>query len=145
MSCESLVSIFAASESKLGSFGSRHRRSRSRKSFLIILICWRSMTWVTGAFQVKNAMPRSVCRASASRVWSVPVPDPDSDRLQDVSFLSPLLEYGYLPAVEEHEEGSLGQKPMLLILPGFDGTFLSSFLQFPELHTIFDVRCMTGK
>jgi pimeloyl-ACP methyl ester carboxylesterase len=35
------------------------------------------------------------------------------------------------------------EKPLLLYLPGFDGTFLSPFLQFPELDTVFDVRCMT--
>jgi pimeloyl-ACP methyl ester carboxylesterase len=53
------------------------------------------------------------------------------------------LEYGYLPAIEEYENQTLRNKPLLLYLPGFDGTFLSPFLQFPELHTIFDVRCMT--
>ena len=64
-------------------------------------------------------------------------------RSRDVKFISPLLEYGYLPAIEEHENQTLSTKPLLLYLPGFDGTFLSPFLQFPELHTIFDVRCMT--
>lgn len=66
------------------------------------------------------------------------------ERSRDVAFVSPLLEYGYLPAVQEHEAGTLKEKPMLLLLPGFDGTYLTTFLQFPELHTIFDVRCMTG-
>lgn len=64
-------------------------------------------------------------------------------RSRNVQFISPLLEYGYLPAIEEHENQTLSRKPLLLYLPGFDGTFLSPFLQFPELHTIFDVRCMT--
>jgi len=45
--------------------------------------------------------------------------------------------------VEALESGSDAKKPVLLYLPGFDGTFLSPFLQFPELDTIFDVRCMT--
>jgi pimeloyl-ACP methyl ester carboxylesterase len=61
----------------------------------------------------------------------------------DVRFISPLIDYGYRPAVEELENGTLREKPLLLYLPGFDGTFLSPFLQFPELHTIFDVRCLT--
>ena len=45
--------------------------------------------------------------------------------------------------MEEFENGTLATKPLLLYLPGFDGTFLSPFLQFPELHTLFDVRCLT--
>lgn len=69
----------------------------------------------------------------------------DADKRESlpyVRFTSPLLEYGYPPAVLEYESGALQKKPLLLYLPGFDGTFLSPFLQFPELHTIFDVRCM---
>eukprot|EP00977_Amphora_coffeiformis_P020912 scaffold8628_cov149-Amphora_coffeaeformis.AAC.6 len=62
---------------------------------------------------------------------------------QHVRFISPLLEYGYPPAVSEFTTGALQEKPLLLYLPGFDGSFLSPFLQFPELHEIFDVRCMT--
>lgn len=65
-----------------------------------------------------------------------------STRPRNVRFMAPLLEYGYLPAIEEYENQTLSNKPLLLYLPGFDGTFLSPFLQFPELHTIFDVRCM---
>uniref|UniRef100_A0A7S2Y5Z5 AB hydrolase-1 domain-containing protein n=1 Tax=Entomoneis paludosa TaxID=265537 RepID=A0A7S2Y5Z5_9STRA len=64
-------------------------------------------------------------------------------RPHDVEFISPLLKYGYKPAVDAWESGEDVKKPILLYLPGFDGTFLSPFLQFPELHTIFDVRCMT--
>ena len=67
----------------------------------------------------------------------------ETTRPRSVQFISPLLEYGYLPAVEEYENKTISRKPLLLYLPGFDGTFLSPFLQFPELHTIFDVRCMT--
>jgi len=62
---------------------------------------------------------------------------------RNARFISPLLEYGYRPAVDDHESGKLAKKPLLLYLPGFDGTFLCPFLQFPELHTIFDVRCLT--
>jgi hypothetical protein len=65
------------------------------------------------------------------------------ERKRNVRFIAPLLEYGYRPAVEEYENQTLFNKPLLLYIPGFDGTFLSPFLQFPELHTIFDIRCMT--
>jgi pimeloyl-ACP methyl ester carboxylesterase len=61
---------------------------------------------------------------------------------RDVRFIQPLLQYGYKPAVDEYEDGTLQKKPLLLYLPGFDGTFLCPFLQFPELSTTFDVRCM---
>ena len=54
---------------------------------------------------------------------------------QRIRFISPLLDYGYPPAVTEFQDGTLEEKPLLLYLPGFDGTFLSPFLQFPELHT----------
>lgn len=65
-----------------------------------------------------------------------------SRRIGGVSFMSPLLAYGYRPAVEEYENRTLQEKPLLVYLPGFDGTFLSPFLQMPELHTVFDVWCM---
>ena len=64
-------------------------------------------------------------------------------RSPHVRFVSPLLEYGFPPAVTEYASGTYRDKPLLLYLPGFDGTFLCPFLQFPELDTIFDVRCMT--
>jgi hypothetical protein len=64
-------------------------------------------------------------------------------RSRHVRFVAPLLEYGYLPAIEDYESRALSNKPLLLYLPGFDGTFISPFLQLPELSTIFDVRCMT--
>ena len=76
-----------------------------------------------------------------------PVPPRRHDRCRNIRFLSPLLEYDYRPAVDEYHETngalSLRSKPLLLYLPGFDGSFLSIFLQFPELGTIFDVRCLT--
>ena len=65
------------------------------------------------------------------------------DRVRDARFCSPLLEEGYPPAVEEYETGTVDQKPLLVFLPGFDGTFLTIFLQLPELSTSFDVRCLT--
>ena len=61
----------------------------------------------------------------------------------DVSFIRPLLDDGYKPAVISHEEGE--EIPILLYLPGFDGTLLAPFLQFPELNTILDVVGMNIK
>ena len=60
-----------------------------------------------------------------------------------VSFISPLLEQGYAPAVDEYRSKSLQNKPLLLYLPGFDGTLVAPFMQFPELGTEFDVRGMS--
>lgn len=62
--------------------------------------------------------------------------------LSAVRFARPLLEAGYAPAVLEYESGALSEKPLLLYLPGFDGTLLAPFIQFPELGTEFDVRGM---
>lgn len=60
-----------------------------------------------------------------------------------IEFHSPLLEDGYPPAVVEAETGALRSKPLLLYLPGFDGTMLAPFLQYPSLGEEFDVRAMT--
>eukprot|EP00980_Cylindrotheca_fusiformis_P004822 scaffold1034_cov127-Cylindrotheca_fusiformis.AAC.3 len=62
---------------------------------------------------------------------------------KNVIFRAPLLDYGYAPTVQELQVGELAQKPMLLYLPGFDGTYICPFIQFPELGTEFDIRCMT--
>lgn len=59
-----------------------------------------------------------------------------------IQFVSPLLEDGYLPAVLEHEAQHSKFKPLLLYVPGFDGTILAPFLQFPSLGEEFDVRAM---
>jgi hypothetical protein len=67
----------------------------------------------------------------------------ENDRVRDVTFASPLLDYGYPPTVEEHENNTLSEKPLFLYLPGFDGTYICPFIQFPELADEFDVRCMT--
>ena len=45
--------------------------------------------------------------------------------------------------MEELLDGRMDDKPILLYLPGFDGTWMAPFLQFPELGTVFDLRCMT--
>jgi len=59
-----------------------------------------------------------------------------------IQFVSPLLEDGYPPAVLEYEQQLLKNKPILLYLPGFDGTVLAPFLQFPSLSECFDVRAL---
>ena len=69
-----------------------------------------------------------------------------SSALRAVTFVSPLLESGYPSAVVEAEQcrdlGISNPKPLLLYLPGFDGTLVAPFLQFPELGTVFEVRGM---
>ena len=65
------------------------------------------------------------------------------ERVRNVAFVSPLLDEGYPRVVEEFQNGTITDKPLLLYLPGFDGTWVAPFLQFPELSTIFDVRCLT--
>lgn len=69
--------------------------------------------------------------------------DPTTSRVRDIRFCSPLLDEGYPPVVEAYETGALNEKPLLICLPGFDGTFMSLFLQLPELSASFDVRCLT--
>ena len=59
-----------------------------------------------------------------------------------IQFVSPLLEDGYPPAVLEYEQQLIKNKPILLYLPGFDGTILAPFLQFPSLSECFDVRAL---
>ena len=63
-----------------------------------------------------------------------------------VTFISPLLEDGYPPAVKDYQDWirdkQSKRKPLLLYLPGFDGTLLAPFIQFPSLGEVFDVRGM---
>jgi len=75
----------------------------------------------------------------------------DENSNNRIQFVSPLLDDGYPPAVLEYERINddirnnnqrQRQKPMLLYLPGFDGTILAPFLQFPALGQEFDVRAM---
>ena len=73
------------------------------------------------------------------------VVDDEGSNNGHIQFVSPLLEDGYPPAVLEYEESNkyaIRSKPLLLYLPGFDGTILSPFLQFPSLGEEFDVRAM---
>lgn len=66
----------------------------------------------------------------------------DIDSPSRIEFISPLLQDGYPPAVKEYERVSSDPKPILLYLPGFDGTILAPFLQFPALGEEFDVKAM---
>jgi pimeloyl-ACP methyl ester carboxylesterase len=71
-----------------------------------------------------------------------------SSRSHRIDFVSPLLDYGYPPAVKDlklRQKNQMGEneKPILLYLPGFDGTYICPFIQFPELGTEFEVWCMT--
>jgi hypothetical protein len=76
---------------------------------------------------------------------------PEEDRCRNVNFVAPLLDYGYPPAANElssqqnpaRESYKDENKPILVYLPGFDGTYICPFLQFPELGTEFEVWCMT--
>lgn len=68
----------------------------------------------------------------------------NSNATSCIRFSSPLLEFGYPPAVKELDEGTIATKPLLLYIPGFDGTFLSAFFQYPELQSIFEVRCLVS-
>ena len=45
--------------------------------------------------------------------------------------------------LESRSENGRDVKPILLYLPGFDGTYICPFIQFPELGTEFEVWCMT--
>ncbi|CAB9499879.1 expressed unknown protein [Seminavis robusta] len=69
--------------------------------------------------------------------------DPQKGNM-DIRFASPLLEFGYPPAVEDFEQGKTTEKPLLLYVPGFDGTYLSAFFQYPELHSLFEIRCLVS-
>ena len=64
-------------------------------------------------------------------------------RSSNFRFSRPLLTEGYPAAVIEFENDQHLEKPVLLYLPGFDGTLVCPFLQFPELSTEFDVHGLT--
>lgn len=59
------------------------------------------------------------------------------NRAHKIDFLSPLLDYGYPMAAEELASKQQKEKPILLYLPGFDGTYISPFIQFPEVSFFF--------
>jgi hypothetical protein len=81
----------------------------------------------------------------------------DSSRTHRIDFVSPLLEYGYRPAVEElanrqkkrqrlasnsSEDNNIPddkEKPILLYLPGFDGTYI---WYVPLKYIVFTIVCV---
>jgi hypothetical protein len=102
---------------------------------LILLLIYAALFYGTKAFHSPNSSLRDhpvMCRyhrlhqVSDANAGEPPTIDMPADRPQNVRFISPLLEYGYLPAVVEYENKTLAQKPLLLYLPGFDATFLRS-------------------
>jgi pimeloyl-ACP methyl ester carboxylesterase len=85
----------------------------------------------------------SLLPSNQQSTGSVTPVDPPQLRPHNVQFMAPLLDYGHPPTVEELENGTLTEKPLLLYLPGFDGTYICPFIQFPELGTEFELWCMT--
>lgn len=110
---------------------------------VLLTLLWSS---ATGAFQIsRGGQPRAPQQQHEEpATWVMKATaTPDADQTRDFRFSSPLLEQGYPPVVEEYEQGTLQEKPLLVYLPGFDGTWMAPFLQLPELSTAFDVRCLT--
>jgi len=107
------------------------------------------------AFQVIGMVPVSrwagsrvrACRmrCGQGRLLAVPhTPAASTWASATVRFFDPLAQEGYTASLEcsavpGPEESA---KPVLVYLPGFDGTLLAPFLQFPELSTSFHVRGM---
>eukprot|EP00984_Skeletonema_dohrnii_P018029 scaffold8336_cov96-Skeletonema_dohrnii-CCMP3373.AAC.6 len=84
--------------------------------------------------------PKSGLSDLLSGKW--PHRESKDDNSDCIHFVSPLLEDSYPPAVLEYEAQHHRFKPLLLYIPGFDGTILAPFLQFPSLGEEFDVRAM---
>lgn len=57
-------------------------------------------------------------------------------------FVAPLVDDGYPPAVAM-DAGEMARRPLLLYLPGFDGTPIAPFLQFPSLGEDFHVQALS--
>ena len=131
-----------ASPTKCHQDNKRPLQRRRCLPFSIVFLLQSSLEVV--AFQNPFPVtPRYVHTWKYPCLKAVATDDPTDDRVRDIRFCSPLLDDGYPPVVEEHEAGTLQQKPLLITLPGFDGTFMTLFLQLPELSTSFDVRCLT--
>ena len=86
--------------------------------------------------------PQSILSDLQSEKEKSPYHKPKDNKNDYIKFVSPLLEDGYPPAVLEYEAQHHRYKPLLLYIPGFDGTILAPFLQFPSLGEEFDVRAM---
>ena len=89
-----------------------------------------------------SSLSSSDIRENDIEIIEEPSPSRQQNKEPTINFVSPLLDYGYPPAVQDLEQHS-SEKPILLYLPGFDGTYICPFIQFPELNTEFEVWCMT--
>lgn len=94
--------------------------------------------------KIKSNKNRTELASKSQEITSVA----GSLRSHRIDFVSPLLDYGYPPAAKDlklRQKNQMGEneKPILLYLPGFDGTYICPFIQFPELGTEFEVWCMT--
>ena len=129
---------------------------------------------MTAAVAAEGGGERGGTRIATSAAASASLPDDDNNRSsssnrnsngnqtqrrrkQNVKFVAPLLEHGYPPAVQKYfrkstttsnisddNNNNSNKRRVLLYLPGFDGTYLAPFIQFPELSTEFDeLWCMT--
>lgn len=87
-----------------------------------------------------------------------PVPSPSSsssssattpillDTFDRTGFFCPFRTFGVealVPSSSSSSPPSSAGKPLLLYLPGLDGTGLTAFVQYPALAEEFEVRCLT--
>jgi pimeloyl-ACP methyl ester carboxylesterase len=111
----------------------------------MIARCWLLLLAVsiseTDAFMLPSSC-RSRVDFSDTHKYAIIRNEGEIDTPSRIDFVSPLLQDGYPPAVQEYEQVSSDSKPLLLYLPGFDGTTLAPFLQFPALGEEFDVKAM---
>jgi hypothetical protein len=118
-------------------FGRANGRKTNEIKALILLLLYYVLFYGTTAFHspyfaclqdpaVVQHQQRLRLSDDANDAGGPPTEDIPTVRPRNVRFVSPLLEYGYPPAVIEYENKTLAQKPLLLYLPGFDGTFLRS-------------------
>ncbi len=118
------------------------------RGVIILILCLAHYATVSSAFgNLFLRSPLSRGRRNIEKGSVKPVLRKISrlDAHSSVSFQSPLLDDGYPPAVKMFKSNRLRKKPLLLYLPGFDGSLVAPFLQFPELGTEFDVKGMATK
>ena len=117
---------------------------------LAVLIAAAAISDTYAFMPPRHNTPRAECCClSATRnkqAWNeYAINEGDNNNIDSksrIEFISPLLQDGYPPAVQDYERVSSDPKPILLYLPGFDGTTLAPFLQFPALGQEFDIKAM---
>lgn len=120
-------------------------KNTSVQVFSIIALLYLSVTTTScaGAFSIPSCTSSST-PALRTTVAHRRISSPHTKLHQSVvTFSSPLIDEGYAPAVEETRTEIVDDKPLLVYLPGFDGTLVAPFLQFPELGTEFEVCGMS--